>query len=158
MFKTASRLFITLGLALLVSAQTPALAEDAAPAQTPIPAAALPAPHNDEEMPITMGPGMEDFEKLKAPEREKRFEEMRDKLRRMSPEERQEWKQKRKEWFDSLPADQKDSVKAKMKKNRLVRLNYVLRDMPEQCQAIVKKCMADNGEPLDQKPSAARKK
>lgn len=135
-------------LAALLFISAPGLAEEPA---TPAPAPAATAAHTpdtDEHMPITLGPGMEDFETLKGPEREKKFSELRDKIKNMSPEEREEWRKKRKEWFNSLTPEQKTAIKDKIQKHRRMRLDRMVGEMPQQCQAIVQKCLAEHGDDL----------
>lgn len=139
-------------LALLLTAPMAAKAEDSAaasPASTPAPAAGTPdMPSMDEQMPITMGPGAEGFEALQGPEREKKFSELREKVKNMTPEERQEWRKKRKEWFDALPPEQQAAIKEKMQKHRRMRLERMTEDLPQQCQAVVQKCLAEHGDEL----------
>lgn len=147
MVKVQHHLLIIATLALLAFGQHSAQAEDAAIQKPPIPSSSAPI-FNTDNMPITVGPGMENFGALKGEEREKKFQETREKVKNMTPEQRKEWREKREAWFNTLPHEKQASLKEK----RHMRLWSVVREMPEQCQAVVKKCMADNGEDMGEMP------
>ena len=149
MIKKSSYLLIIATVSFLAFTQTPAMAEDAAsaPQQITIPDMPPTSPDAD-DMPLTMGPDMEEFDGLKGEDREKKFQEMRQKVKNMTPDERKAWQEKRKAWFDALPPEKKAALKEKMKRGRQMHMQRMMKNMPEECQAVVQKCMADHGEEM----------
>lgn len=75
--------------------------------------------------------------------------EMREKLKNMTPEEREAFQAKMKEKFDSLPPEKQAEIKAKMEERRArhAEMREKMKDMtPEERAAMKKKWMEEHGD------------